>query len=99
MKYKPPVTRGVGGFFSNTPGDDTNDEAIMHNETDNIIITTIEEKVQTYYQTYKEKPNTLIIGVNIFKDINIKYIKYLKIRCINIVLLPDSSEIMIGKTI
>ena len=98
MKYKPPVTRGVGGFFNNTPGDNDNDEAVQ-NDNGNIIITSIEEKVQTYYQTFKEKPNTLIIGANIFKEINIRYIKYLKIRGINIVLLPDSSEIMIGKTI
>ncbi|MHC1694026.1 MAG: hypothetical protein AB9835_01855 [Eubacteriales bacterium] len=92
MRYKPPVTRGVGGFFTNTPDDVDKEDKI-----DDPLIVTINTKVFEYYKEHNEKPNALILGCQIYQNLDKDYIKWLRSRGVIIVVIYTKDDIIIGK--
>lgn len=92
MRYKPPVTRGVGGFFTNTLDDVDKDK-----KNNDPLIEEINTKVFEYYKEHNEKPNALILGSRIYQVLDKSYIKWLRSRGVVIVVVFTEDDIIIGK--
>ena len=92
IRYKPPITRGVGGFFTNTPDDEAKEAKVK-----DPLVDAINAKVLEYYNEHKEKPNALVLGARIYQDIDKSYLKWLHSRGIVVVVVPLDGDIVWGK--
>ena len=92
MKYKPPVMRGVGGFFTASPEGETQEKKV--NDT---FIEAVNAKVVEYFNEYGQRPNALILKSSVYQKFDKRYIKGLRSR--GIVVVPLGGDIAVGRAV
>jgi hypothetical protein len=94
MKYKPPVTRGVGGFFTASP-----EGEVLEEKVNDPLVEVINSKVVEYFKEYGERPNALVVNRSVYQDIDKGYIKELRSRGIIVVVVPSGEDIVVGRAV